>query len=323
MSELPTFTIRELLDAGAHFGHKTMRWNPKMAPYLYGSRDGIHIIDLQQTVPLLYRALEAVRDVAKNNGRVLFVGTKRQASDIIAEAARKCGQYYVNHRWLGGMMTNWSTISQSLRTLTTLESQVESAADSASGSKLTKKELLQLNRKFGKLDLSLGGIREMGGRPDILFVVDTNKEEIAVKEAKKLGIPVIGIIDSNSNPDDITYPIPGNDDATRAIRLYCRLIADAVIAGIQQSMVAAGVDLGEIENVIAQGGIINLKEEKANATKKAASKKAGANPAKPAGNKPRTNARKAPNTKGAKDSDKEQVEASSASEDNVQQASNS
>lgn len=253
MSEFPQFSIRQLLDAGVHFGHKTMRWNPKMAPYLYGSRDNIHIVDLQQTVPMLHRALEVVANVVKNNGRVLFVGTKRQASDIIAENAERCGQYYVNHRWLGGMMTNWNTISVSIRTLRSMEEKLE-AANSAdaelSSVRLTKKEVLEMTRKHEKLQRSLGGIRDMGGRPDLLFIIDTNKEELAVKEAARLGIPTIAIVDSNSDPDGITYPIPGNDDATRAIRLYCKLISDAALYGIQQGLSASGVDVGAAENLI-------------------------------------------------------------------------
>lgn len=260
MSDFPDFSIRQLIDSGVHFGHKTMRWNPKMAPYLYGSRDNIHIIDLQQTVPMLHRALEVVADVVKNNGRVLFVGTKRQASDILAENATRCGQYYVNHRWLGGMMTNWNTISVSIRTLRTMEEQLTVAQDEngvESNVRLTKKELLELTRKHEKLNRSLGGIRDMGGRPDLLFIIDTNKEELAVKEANRLGIPIIAVVDSNSNPDGITYPIPGNDDATRAIKLYCKLISDAALYGIEQGLSASGVDVGAAENImgdIAEGG---------------------------------------------------------------------
>lgn len=251
MSDFPEFSIRQLIDSGVHFGHKTMRWNPKMASYLYGSRDNIHIIDLQQTVPMLHRALEVVADVVKNNGRVLFVGTKRQASDIIAEAATRCGQHFVNHRWLGGMMTNWNTISVSIRTLRTMEEQLEKAQSEDSTSvRLTKKETLELTRKHEKLNRSLGGISDMGGRPDLLFIIDTNKEELAVKEAQRLGIPIIAVIDSNSNPDGITYPIPGNDDATRAIKLYCKLISDAALYGIQQGLTASGVDVGAAENIL-------------------------------------------------------------------------
>jgi small subunit ribosomal protein S2 len=244
---LPTFTMRQLLEAGVHFGHHTRRWNPKMAPYLFGVRSGIHVIDLQQTVPLLHRALQAVRDVVAGGGRVLFVGTKRQAAEPIAEFAKRCGQYYVNHRWLGGMLTNWNTISQSIRRLREMD---EKLADEDIG--LTKKELLHLTRERNKLDRALGGIREMGGVPDILFVIDTVKEAIALKEAIKLGTPVIAVVDSNSNPDGITYPIPGNDDAMRAINLYCNLISDAVLDGLQEEMIHAGADAGEAEEAPAE-----------------------------------------------------------------------
>ena len=239
---LPTFTMRQLLEAGVHFGHRTHRWNPKMAPYLFGARNKIHIIDLQQTVPLLYRALQEVRDIVAAGGRVLFVGTKRQASDPVAEAAKRCGQYYVNHRWLGGMLTNWKTISRSIKRLKAIDEQLASEIVG-----LTKKEMLRLTRERDKLDRSLGGIKEMGGLPDILFVIDTNKEEIAVKEAIKLGIPVAAVLDSNSDPEGITFPIPGNDDALRAISLYCNLFAGAVLDGIQKELEASGADLGAAE----------------------------------------------------------------------------
>lgn len=240
----PTFTMRQLLEAGVHFGHQTRRWNPKMAPYLYGARGGIHIIDLQQTVPMLHHALEAIRDVVAEGGRVLFVGTKRQASQKVKEAASLCGQFYVNHRWLGGMLTNWKTISQSIKRLRELEEQL---GEGAAG--FTKKELLSLERERNKLELSLGGIKEMGGTPDILFVIDTNKEDIAIKEANKLGIPVVAIIDSNSTPDTIDYPIPGNDDAQRAIDLYCSLVSAAVLDGLKAEMSSSGADLGAVEDV--------------------------------------------------------------------------
>ncbi len=245
MSNIPTFTMRELLEAGVHYGHKTMRWNPRMAPYLFGSRNGTHIIDLQQTAPLLHQSLQTVYDVVRKNGRVLFVGTKRQASEQIAEAAARCGQYYVNHRWLGGMLTNWNTVSASIKTLRDIESRLVS--EEAEG--LKKKEILSMQRKADKLRLFLGGIMDMGGRPDLLFIIDTNKESIALSEAKKLGIPVIAILDSNSNPEGVNYPIPGNDDATRAIRLYCKLISDAALAGIQESLGASGVDIGASADV--------------------------------------------------------------------------
>ncbi len=241
---VPTFTMRQLLEAGVHFGHHTRRWNPKMGPYIFGARNGVHIIDLQQTVPMLYAALNTVRDVVAGGGRVLFVGTKRAASDIIAESATRCGQYYVNHRWLGGMLTNWKTISQSIKTLRDLEDQLGDGGESVG---LTKKELLNLTRRRDKLERALGGIKEMGGRPDILVVVDTNKEDIAVHEARKLGIPVVGIIDSNSDPAGINHPVPGNDDAMRAIQLYCDLFAGAVIDGLQQELTAAGADAGEAD----------------------------------------------------------------------------
>ena len=238
----PTFTLRQLLESGVHFGHHTRRWNPKMDQYIFGIRNGVHIIDLQQTVPLLHRALEAAREVVAGGGRVLFVGTKRQAQEKVAAAATRCGQYYVNHRWLGGMLTNWKTISQSIRRLKEMDEQL-----SEGGAGLTKKELLGITRERDKLDRALGGIRDMGGLPDILFIIDTNKESIAVQEATKLGIPVIAVIDSNSDPAGITYPIPGNDDALRAIDLYCELISASVLSGIEAEMMASGTDIGESE----------------------------------------------------------------------------
>jgi small subunit ribosomal protein S2 len=238
----PDFTMRQLLEAGVHFGHQTRRWNPKMDPHLFGVRNGVHIIDLTQTVPLMHRALLAAREVAANGGRILFVGTKRQAQEPVARAAQRCGQYFVNHRWLGGMLTNWKTISQSIRRLRELDGRL---AEGTHG--LTKKETLQLTRERDKLERALGGIKDMGGLPDLLFVVDTNKEAIAVAEAKTLNVPVVAIIDSNSDPDGISFPIPGNDDASRAINLYCDLIVAAVLDGLQAEMVASGADLGEIE----------------------------------------------------------------------------
>lgn len=241
---MPTFTMRQLLEAGAHFGHQTRRWNPKMAPYLYGSRSGIHVIDLQQTVPMLHHALQAIRDVVAGGGRVLFVGTKRQASQRIKESATLCGQFYVQHRWLGGMLTNWKTVSQSIKRLKELDAVL---AEGTQG--FTKKELLSLQRERDKLDLSLGGIKDMGGPPDILFVIDTNKEDISIKEANKLGIPVVAIVDSNSTPDGINYIIPGNDDAQRAIDLYCALVSAAVLDGLQTQMGSSGRDFGEAEEV--------------------------------------------------------------------------
>jgi small subunit ribosomal protein S2 len=240
---VPTFTMRQLLEAGVHFGHHTRRWNPKMEQYIFGTRNKVHIIDLQQTVPMLYAALNTTRDIAAGGGRVLFVGTKRAASDIVAESARKCGQYYVNHRWLGGMLTNWKTISYSIKKLRDLETHLGS--DEMGG--LTKKELLNLTRQRDKLELALGGIKEMGGKPDMLVVIDTNKEEIAINEARKLGIPIAAVVDSNSNPNNIDFPIPGNDDAMRAIQLYCDLFAGAVLDGLQQEMTTSGIDVGEAE----------------------------------------------------------------------------
>ena len=243
---LPEFSMRQLLESGAHFGHRTQRWNPKMQPYIYGSRNDIHILDLTQTVPLLHQALVALRDVAAGGGRILFVGTKRQASEPISAVAKRCAQYYVNHRWLGGTLTNWQTISNSIKRMRNIEETLTSAQSSG----LKKKELLGLLRERDKLDRSLGGIKEMGGLPSMLFVIDTNKEAIAVAEARKLDIPVAAILDSNSDPDGIAYPIPGNDDASRAIALYCDLVARAVIDGLSQGQVSAGVDLGEAEHVI-------------------------------------------------------------------------
>ena len=241
---LPEFSMRQLLEAGVHFGHNTRRWNPKMEKYIFGVRNGIHIIDLQQTAPMLHRAMMAIRDTVKGGGRVLFVGTKRQAATRISEAASRCGQYYVNHRWLGGMMTNWQTISNSIKRLRALDDQLAGETEG-----LTKKEALGLTRERDKLDRALGGIKEMGGLPDILFVVDTNKESIAIAEANKLGIPVIGVIDSNSSPEGIDFPIPGNDDAIRAISLYCDLIVGCVFDGLQAEITTTGGDIGEAEEV--------------------------------------------------------------------------
>src|SRR3954447_17519064 len=246
----PTYTMRQLLEAGVHFGHQTRRWNPLMSQHIFGIRNGVHILDLTQTVPMLHRSLAALREVAANGGRVLFVGTKRQAQDPVATAARRCGQYYVNHRWLGGMLTNWKTISHSIKRLRELETQL---ADPTTQQGFTKKELLNLSRERDKLERALGGIKDMGGLPDILFVIDTNKEEIAVQEATKLGIPVVAVLDSNSDPRKIRYPFPGNDDASRAINLYCDLAVAAVLDGIQAEMSASGIDVGEIENLPETG----------------------------------------------------------------------
>ncbi len=245
---MPDFTMRQLLEAGVHFGHTTRRWNPRMQPFIFGSRNGIHIIDLAQTVPMLDRALAALRDVVSAGGRVLFVGTKRQASDVVADAAHRCGQYYVNHRWLGGMLTNWRTISVSIKRLRDLDTQL--AQDNVG---LTKKELLNLTRERDKLEQALGGIKEMAGLPNVLFIIDTNKEAIAVSEANKLRIPVIAVVDSNSDPTGVDFPVPGNDDALRAVSLYCDLAVQAVLSGLQEELTAAGVDLGESEEVFEPG----------------------------------------------------------------------
>lgn len=239
---MPTFTMRQLLEAGVHFGHTVRRWNPKMESFIFGKRNGIHILDLQQTYPMLHQALKALRDTVAKGGRVLFVGTKIQAAEKVKETAKKCGQYYVNHRWLGGMMTNWKTVNQSIKRLKDLDEELSNPVG------LTKKEILKLTRERDKLELAIGGIREMGGTPDILFVIDTNKEAIAIQEANRLGIPVVGVIDSNSCPDGINFPIPGNDDAMRAIELYCMLAAESVLDGLQEEMIAAGVDLGAATN---------------------------------------------------------------------------
>ncbi len=235
----PTVSMQQLIEAGSHFGHQTHRWNPRMKPYIFGARNGVHIIDLSQTVPLFARALDFVTSTARAGGKVLFVGTKRQAQEPIAEAARRSGQHFVNHRWLGGMLTNWKTISGSIKRLKTLEEQL-----SGEVSGLTKKEILQLTRERDKLEMSLGGIRDMGGIPDVMFVIDANKEELAIKEANVLGIPVIAILDTNVDPSGISFPIPGNDDASRAVRLYCDAIADAVVAGKGGAVADSGADFG-------------------------------------------------------------------------------
>jgi small subunit ribosomal protein S2 len=251
---LPTYTIRQLLEAGVHFGHHTRRWNPKMAPYIFGVRNGIHIIDLEQTAPMLHQGLAALRDAVAAGGRVLLVGTKRQAQEAIAEAAKRCGQYYVNYRWLGGMLTNFKTISNSIKRLRELDERIQ-----AEESGLTKRELLQLTRDRDKLERALGGIKEMGGLPDILFVIDTNKEAIAVSEANTLRIPVVAVLDSNSDPAGIAYPVPGNDDAMRAIHLYCDLVATAILDGLQAELAASGIDVGAQAELDAE----NLGEDEA------------------------------------------------------------
>ncbi len=241
---MPEFSLRQLLESGVHFGHHTRRWNPKMQPYIFGIRNQVHIIDLQQTVPMLDRALRAVRDVTAAGGRVLFVGTKRAAAEYVADAAKRCGQYYVNHRWLGGMLTNWKTITGSIKRLRQID---ELLAGDIQG--LTKKEILEITRDREKLERALGGIKEMGGLPDILFIIDTNKEKLAVEEANKLNIPVVAVLDTNSDPTGVNFPIPGNDDAIRAITLYCDLIAGAVLDGISAEMMASGRDIGAAEEL--------------------------------------------------------------------------
>ena len=254
---LPDYNMRQLLEAGVHFGHQTHRWNPKMAPYIFGDRNGIHIIDLAQTVPLLHQALVAVRDTVAAGGRVLFVGTKRQATDVIARTAQQCAQYYMNTRWLGGTLTNWKTISNSIKRLRELENLLSDEASTG----FTKKEILNLTRERDKLELAIGGVKDMGGLPDLMIVIDTNKESIAIAEAHKLGIPVIAILDSNCNPDGITYPVPGNDDATRAIELYCSLFSGAVIDGIEQGAVSSGVDIGAQSEPTPEAALEATEEE--------------------------------------------------------------
>ncbi|NJR79067.1 30S ribosomal protein S2 [Sphingomonas corticis] len=267
----PVVTMQQLIETGAHFGHQTHRWNPKMKPYIFGDRNGVHIIDLSQTVPLFARALEFVSSTVAAGGKVLFVGTKRQAQEPVAEAARRAGQHFVNHRWLGGMLTNWKTISNSIKRLKALEEQLSGDTHG-----LTKKEVLQLTRERDKLEMSLGGIRDMGGVPDVMFVIDANKEELAIKEANTLGIPVVAILDSNVSPDGIAFPVPANDDASRAIRLYCEAIAIAATRGGQQQQARSGRDLGamdeppaeaalsaEVETPAAQPGDVPASEETA------------------------------------------------------------
>lgn len=247
---LPEFTMRQLLEAGVHFGHQTQRWNPRMGEFIYGARNGIHIMDLTQTVPMLDAALNVIRETVAKNGRVLFVGTKRQAAQPIADAAERCAQYYMNHRWLGGTLTNWQTVSKSITRLNTYDEKLESNAEG-----LTKKERLGMERQQGKLQASLGGIREMGGVPDLLFVIDVKKEALAIAEANKLGIPVVAIVDTNCSPDGVDYIIPGNDDAARAIALYCDLAARAALDGMSAQLGAAGVDIGAMEEALVEEAI--------------------------------------------------------------------
>ncbi|PTQ75134.1 30S ribosomal protein S2 [Celeribacter persicus] len=253
---LPDFSMRQLLEAGVHFGHQTQRWNPRMAEFIYGERNGIHIFDLTQTVPMLDQALQAVRDTAAKGGRILFVGTKRQAAGPVAEAAEKCAQYYMNHRWLGGTLTNWKTVSQSIQRLAAIDETLSSGAEG-----LTKKERLNMERDQAKLQASLGGIREMGGLPDLLFVIDVKKEDLAILEAKKLGIPVVAVVDTNCSPEGVDYIIPGNDDAARAISLYTDLVARAALDGMTAQMDAAGVDVGAFEELPVEEVVAEAAEE--------------------------------------------------------------
>ena len=265
---LPEFSLRQLLEAGVHFGHQTARWNPRMGEFIYGDRNGIHIIDLTQTVPLLDQALHVIRETVAKGGRVLFVGTKRQAQRPVAEAAERCAQYYMNHRWLGGTLTNWKTVSQSIARLKTIDEQMSEGAGG-----LTKKERLGMEREQQKLQASLGGIREMGGVPDLLFVIDVNKEDLAIAEAKKLGIPVVAVVDTNCSPEGVEHVIPGNDDAARAIALYCDLVSRAALDGMSAQLGAAGVDVGALEDAAVEEAAL---EEEAAETQ-------GAEPAAPAG----------------------------------------
>jgi len=241
---MPDVTLRGLLEAGVHFGHHTRRWNPRMAPYIFGVRNQVHILDLQQTVPMLDRALRAIRETVAGGGRVLMVGTKKAAADYVAESANRCGQYYVNHRWLGGMLTNWKTIQGSIKRLKQMDERLGGDVQG-----LTKKEVLMLTREKEKLDRALGGIRDMGGLPDIIFVIDTVKEKLAIEEANKLNIPVVAVVDSNADPEGIAFPIPGNDDAIRAIHLYCDMVAGAVLDGIAGGLQSSGADIGAMETL--------------------------------------------------------------------------
>ena len=256
---LPTFTMRQMLEAGVHFGHSTRRWNPKMEQFIFGARNKTHILDLQQTMPMFQQALQALSDVTSRGGRVLFIGTKRAASEKIAETARNCGQYFVNHRWLGGMLTNWSTVSQSIRRLRDLEARFENGEIN----QLTKKETLQLTREKEKLESTLGGIKEMGGIPDMLFIIDTNKEAIAVQEANRLGIPVVAVVDSNANPDGVDYIVPGNDDAMRAITFYCELVQAAVLDGLQTELMKSGGDAGAAIEAPVETALAEVNSEEA------------------------------------------------------------
>lgn len=276
---MPTVKMKDLLEAGVHFGHHTRRWNPKMHQYIFGVRNGIHIIDLQQTTPMMGQALQAMRDIVAKGGRVLFVGTKHQAQEKVAESAKRCGQYYVNHRWLGGMMTNWKTISKSIARLRETTDILAKGDESG----LKKKELLMMARERDKLELALGGIKDMGGQPDALFIIDVNKEDIAVQEANKLGIPVFAVIDTNVTPEGVDYPIPGNDDALRAITLYCDLFSEAILDGLQAEMASAGKDAGadvDVKVKVAEPKADAKAEKKADAKEKAPEAKEAA-PEKP------------------------------------------
>lgn len=281
MANLPSVGVSDLLDAGIHFGHKASRWNPKMAPYIYGTRDDIHIIDLQQTLPLLNIALNKIYETVKNNGKVLFVGSKVQASELIAEYAEKCGQFYVNHRWLGGMLTNWVTVSKSIKKLDRIE---KTLSDPELNLRYTKKEILDLTRKKDRLMRSFSGIRKIGGKPDLIVIIDSNKEHLAILEAKCLNIPIAAVVDTNSDPDSIDFPIPGNDDAIRSIKLYCKLFADAALAGIEDALSDSGVDVGAStegpEEDKSQGKIKKL-EKTAKVSKATVAKEAAAADSKP------------------------------------------
>ena len=265
---LPTFTLRQLVEAGVHFGHHARRWNPKMAPFIYGKKDNIHIVDLRQTYPMLYTALNAAREVAANGGKILFVATKKQAQDVVKENALRCGQYYVNYRWLGGMMTNWKTVHKSINRLVKLNEMFEKNETEG----YTKKEILNLKKEQEKLALSLNGIMNMGGQPDMLFVIDTPKESLAIKEAKKLGIPVVGIVDTNADPTEVDYPVPGNDDAVRAISLYCELMSAAIVDGMQAEIAAKGVEV--TPDMTAEETSAEAKAPKKRASKKAKAEEA-------------------------------------------------
>lgn len=281
MSNLPAISIKELMDAGVHFGHRTMRWNPKMSPFIFGSKNNIHIIDLQKTAPLLHKALGIARDVAARNGRILFVATKRQASSIIAEAAGKSGQYFVNHRWMGGTLTNWQTVSQSIKTLNTLEEKINDKELN-----ISKKERLQMQREVNKLNLALGGIRKMGGTPDLVIVVDTNREKIAIQESKKLGVPVIAVVDTNCDPDSVDYIVPGNDDSIKSIRLFCNLFADAILSGLQKSISGGSGFSKKVANTNDDSDNEAPKDKKPSTAKKPFKADSRNDNKKPAGKKP-------------------------------------